>query len=877
MALWNHNDAEGEDWDNEDRVGEYEKNYRAYADEYENAGWEAPEEEGYAEGGSEPEYDDYPEGEDEFYEEGYDESETYEESDYDAGFDESGEPVVYDEEYETEGYEPAGEIPMTGNTTAMMFQGEIGFTETYSSGPYDPEDYEDYSEDGEYYEEGEYAEEEYYEEEEPVDYDAPVYTRKKTTLPDDDDDDDRGGYLEKVMLVLGTVAVFLVIVVGALFIGSRQKAKDPGNDTGKDTLPTVVMNEEMAGVGSSLDGITFIGEKGLLAALDARKAARAALEAAEEVEEPVTTDYQEVDLDNSVSVSMEAVSVLKDLKIKFTNSSTKKLIANVPFTLTVTDPSGKTISWTDDDQDGIIYHKKLTEGTYTIHVEKLSGEKYEKYALPADKKVEVKGEIKYEEVAVADEVLDASEVNEAVEDTARDGAGEETEPAVVDTVAFVESTMTPTYEEVLKSSLTNPLTTANLGTFRRLSAVNTDSTGTQTTTQTTTGTDGTNGTASVSENTAKGTITLSTATLKTYTGVNNTFTLTLKDLTEKNLTVTSSDENIAKATISGTTVTVTGVAEGSATVTVSSTENPTAAQTCTVKVMNSATLLKDAKDNQLMVLEGTDENGKAKYREATYGDYFNPEITKFYVVGQIKYTGWQTIEGATYYYTADGKVVTGSQIILGVRYEFNSDGTLNTGNGVLGIDVSKWNGNIDWTKVKNAGVKFVIIRVGYRGSTQGALVDDSKFASNIKGATAAGLKVGVYFFSQAVDEVEAVYEASMVLDRISGYKISYPVYIDVESSGGRGDTIDKDTRTAVIKAFCATIASKGYAAGVYSNKTWLTSRMDVSALGAYKIWLAQYATEVTYSGRYEMWQYTAKGSINGISGNVDLDLSYMSY
>jgi GH25 family lysozyme M1 (1,4-beta-N-acetylmuramidase) len=278
-----------------------------------------------------------------------------------------------------------------------------------------------------------------------------------------------------------------------------------------------------------------------------------------------------------------------------------------------------------------------------------------------------------------------------------------------------------------------------------------------------------------------------------------------------------------------------------------------------------------------MVLEGTDENGKAKYREATYGDDFNPEITKFYVVGQIKYTGWQTIEGATYYYTADGKVVTGSQIILGVRYEFNSDGTLNTGNGVLGIDVSKWNGNIDWTKVKNAGVKFVIIRVGYRGSTQGALVDDSKFASNIKGATAAGLKVGVYFFSQAVDEVEAVYEASMVLDRISGYKISYPVYIDVESSGGRGDTIDKDTRTAVIKAFCATIASKGYAAGVYSNKTWLTSRMDVSALGAYKIWLAQYATEVTYSGRYEMWQYTAKGSINGISGNVDLDLSYMSY
>ena len=95
----------------------------------------------------------------------------------------------------------------------------------------------------------------------------------------------------------------------------------------------------------------------------------------------------------------------------------------------------------------------------------------------------------------------------------------------------------------------------------------------------------------------------------------------------------------------------------------------------------------------------------------------------------------------------------------------------------MGIDVSKWNGKIDWNAVKNSGVSYVIIRVGYRGSSQGALIDDPTFKTNIKGATAAGLKVGVYFFTQAVDEVEAVQEASMVLDRISGYKISYPVFI----------------------------------------------------------------------------------------------------
>ena len=130
---------------------------------------------------------------------------------------------------------------------------------------------------------------------------------------------------------------------------------------------------------------------------------------------------------------------------------------------------------------------------------------------------------------------------------------------------------------------------------------------------------------------------------------------------------------------------------------------------------------------------------------------------------------------------------------------------------------------------------------------------------------------GVYFFTQAVDEVEAVQEASMVLDRISGYKISYPVFLDVEGSGGRGDKIDSATRTAVCKAFCNTIQNAGYTAGVYANKTWLSQKMDASALSGYKIWLAQYAAAPTYTGRYDLWQYKSTGKVSGISGNVDLN------
>ena len=193
--------------------------------------------------------------------------------------------------------------------------------------------------------------------------------------------------------------------------------------------------------------------------------------------------------------------------------------------------------------------------------------------------------------------------------------------------------------------------------------------------------------------------------------------------------------------------------------------------------------------------------------------------------------------------------------------------------GTKGIDVSKHNGNIDWGAVKASGIDFVIIRCGYRGSSSGALVVDPMYTANINGAKSAGLNVGVYFFSQAVNEAEAVEEASMVLDLISPYSLQYPVYIDVEKSNGRGDTISADERTAVTRAFLSTVQNAGYSCGVYSNKLWFENRINTGSLLDYKIWLAQYVDLPTYTAtRYDMWQYTSKGQVPGIGGNVDMNV-----
>ena len=239
---------------------------------------------------------------------------------------------------------------------------------------------------------------------------------------------------------------------------------------------------------------------------------------------------------------------------------------------------------------------------------------------------------------------------------------------------------------------------------------------------------------------------------------------------------------------------------------------------------------------------------------------------------QYEYTGWQDIDGVTYYYDpATHQPVTGQQVIQGNIYTFGADGALNRT--ARGIDVSKFQGSIDWNAVKNDGITFAIIRCGYRGYGSGALVEDSTYRANIQGAINAGLKVGVYFYSQAINEQEAVEEASMVLSLVGGYSLPLGVYYDTESvAGGRANAISAAERTACAVAFCETIRNSGYSAGVYSYASWFYNALNFANISKYNIWIAQYRDTLSFSYKYNIWQYTGSGSVKGISRPVDMNI-----
>ncbi len=380
--------------------------------------------------------------------------------------------------------------------------------------------------------------------------------------------------------------------------------------------------------------------------------------------------------------------------------------------------------------------------------------------------------------------------------------------------------------------------------------------------------------------TAPQTATLYNSTINNANTIVLTATLTDAGNIITNITWASSNEKVVKVSNGAKTgCTLTAVGKGSATVTGTITylskpgDTKTTANdkkiTCTVTVNdftgNTTTQLKD-------------KSGRALYKDsecknpATVADY-NANGT--YYTAPV-YTGWQTIDGKVYYYNSNHQKVTGSQVISGITYNFGSDGALQQGSGKNGIDVSSHQGNIDWASVKAAGINFAIIRVGYRGSQTGALVEDSCFKKNIQGATANGINVGVYFFTQATTEAEAVEEASMALTLCSGYNLSYPIFVDTENGSGaaRANGLDKATRTACVAAFCKTIANGGRKAGVYASKSWYNNKIDASAFSNYFIWVAQYNTTCNYKGKYNMWQYSSKGSVPGIKGNVDVNLAY---
>lgn len=705
--------------------------------------------------------------------------------------------------------------------------------------------------------------------------------------------------------------------------------------------------EAVAAVGKNLEAIGMSGEEVLSAVAVA--AQNASEEASEEETAETETGYEEKDLEANVDVILKLSSMQKDMKIKFADKNSGKLIGNQPFTVKLEGASSQNAK--DDDKDGIIYLKDLKAGDYVVTVtgpDEISGRK----AAGISGRVTVKDKIEYKKVDVTDEIKKESEINVAKEDTAIAPA---VESVLQDTVEWVASTKTPAgngqeYEEVGKSDIPEPAQARLLepeikyAYFAKETQIavfdqpreespaeseNTPPTESESSSESESTkpseSEGTKPTESESESgSSKPTESESTkpsesestkpsesesatesstaATEPMKTPETKPEEIKVKKITISgsatvevgqtvSLSVTVSPDNAANKSVRWEIVsgkefvsvddkgTVKGVKAGEAKIKAvaqdgSDVESGISTVKVTEKKINrgdTKTLLKDKNGNQLYCKDGD------TYREATTADYYTKD--KFYrkkANVEYRYTGWQTIDGKRFFYDKNGTAVTGEQVIQGVKYTFNGDGSLNTGT-VMGIDISKHNGNIDWNAVKNSGVQYVILRCGYRGSASGVLVEDQKFRSNIQGATAAGLKVGIYFFSQAVNEVEAVEEASMTLSLIKNYKITYPVYIDVESANGRADGISKAARTSVINAFCQTIRNSGYTPGLYANKNWLTEKINTGALGGCKIWLAQYVAAPTYGGRYEMWQYSSRGSIAGIKGNVDLNVSYMGY
>ena len=884
---------------------------------------------------------------------------------------------------------------------------------------------------------------------------------------------------DRLIVVTGVCVLITAIVTGVIFANAQTVKKQVASfDT----------------VGASTDGIYVIGESGLNAVVAARAGYSAVQEDVEDVVEEVEEPEEIVIEDKTVTIVMKVSSVQSDLKIKFANKSTDKLISGIPFEVTVTSDSGKEYNWSDENKDGLMYHTEVPNGTYNVSMKPLEGPEYEDYVMPADVKgVKVTDTIAYKKVDVADEVKTEAEVNVAKEDTAVQDTA--IESSLKDTVEWVESSKTLVsgsekgYKAIDKSSIPDPnksglvvgymkqargVTATSF--YRTLAYAGTENTNTTPDTPTDTpadqlgtpatdtptdpsagtstdpssgsensggqssntdppasveisvsptsleleegktgslsatvsGTDNKDvtwdsgntsvatvsggtvtaisagtavitaksvadtsksasctvtvravstpdpppvsvtvssvdvspktlsltvgdtssltaavkmsdnsttsavnwtssdsnvvtvsggslsakkaGTATITATSTADTsksasctvtvadknvanITLNPTSVSIKVGASSKVTATVSGVTDKSVTWASSDANIATVDGNGN---IKGVKAGSATVTATLKADTSKKATVSVTVTAAAdpkAKLKDSSGRQVYI-----KTSDGKYVEATVADY--ESAVGFYIEGGdgdavYKYTGWQTLNGSTYFFDKNGNYVTGEQVIQGAKYTFSSDGHLQAGSGTMGIDVSKWNGNIDWNAVRNSGVSYVIIRCGYRGSTTGALIEDPKFRSNIQGAKAAGLAVGAYFFTQATNEVEAVEEASMAIGLCSGYGLSLPIFLDVEHSGGRGDAIDAGTRTAVCKAFCNTVRNSGFGAGIYANKTWFTSYMNASQLTGYKIWLAQYAASPTYTAtRYDYWQYTSKGSVAGISGNVDMNIRY---
>ena len=515
---------------------------------------------------------------------------------------------------------------------------------------------------------------------------------------------------------------------------------------------------------------------------------------------------------------------------------------------------------TDDDADGMIYADGLDGGDYVLCFVPILQYDATEYALD----VTVKDEIEYvavttitkkvvSEDTAGDQKSTTTHTNTTVETVAEDTVEEVVSSEEVEETSSEVDTST----EIILASVSEELNTTSV-----LCELTEDSVSEE---------GGTEVPSSV-QVTLTSTLSISKSILLYANKYANSATVLFASENVTELQITASDE------LSCLKITET---DGGYLVTVSSPSNVTDDQTgtlalagldalgnpisvtCEVTVVGADTLLTDSEGNQLYTMDSSGELSSVKVGE------YNPATTYYTLAETITYYGWQTIDGETYYFDGTGAAVTGTQTINGVTYHFGTDGALITAG--FGIDVSKWQGTIDWEQASQA-ISFAIIRCGFRG-TSGKLAEDSMYSRNITQAKKYGVKVGLYFYSTAQTEAEAVEEASLAvsLAKEAG-TLDLPIFIDMEDS--TQESLTTAQRDKIVLAFCKTVENSGYQAGVYANKNWLTTLLTPSKYSGYTIWCAQYNTTCTYTGRYEIWQYSSKGTIPGIDEYVDLNWGY---
>ena len=551
----------------------------------------------------------------------------------------------------------------------------------------------------------------------------------------------------------------------------------------------------------------------------------------------------------------------KDSKDKTDDAEEERLpLLDVAATVTLTDKDGKATDYELDTATGTALAEDVTPGDYTVTVQPIEG-----YTTPEEKTVTVSEKVVYKAdvAAVKKKIVQASQVNESAEDSASKNAGAAPiAEEVTDTVAYADSAKTETgrtttYTAKLSSSghllLSDGTETPYLPVYK------------------------------------DGTKDLIGAKRDDNYAVNHSASIWLPGAQDAIVPLSASrrmalihhadevqlqEETGESQPTSDATTEPTAAPEETATpeptpeVTATPEPTPEVTATPTPEVTPTPTPAVTAAPTPTDRTAGFPHEIEAA-KLAEYGFAVTSEEKI-----QYEYTGWQDIDGATYYYDpATHQHVTGSQVIQGNVYTFGADGALNRT--ARGIDVSKFQGTIDWNAVKADGITFAIIRCGYRGYGSGALVEDSTYRANIRGAINAGLKVGVYFYSQAIDEAEAVEEASMVLSLVSGYSLPLGVYYDTEKVAGdtgRADSISAAQRTACAVAFCETIRNAGYSAGVYSYAAWFYNSLNFANISKYNTWIAQYRDTLSFSYKYNIWQYTGSGHVNGISKPVDMNL-----